>query len=137
MNRGDVVEVHWPYSELSGTKGHPAVVVRADFLDEITDDVALVKITGRRFAVRGTEVTLGPAAEPASGLNKVCYACCYEFLTRDEAVTAPSSVHCRASPCSRSTPAWRLAWACRKLTTSSRHRFPSRSIAFLVPRPRG
>lgn len=30
MNRGQVVEVNWPYSDLSGTKLRPAVVVQAD-----------------------------------------------------------------------------------------------------------
>ena len=57
----------------------------ADFLHGLTDDVILVKITGRRFGIPGTEVTLDPASEPASGLSKVCYACCYDLLTRDEA----------------------------------------------------
>lgn len=86
MNRGDIVEVNWPYSDLSGTKVRPAVVVRSDFLAGLTDDTVLVKITGSRYGVPGTEVILDPAIETASGLRKVCYACCYEFLTRDEAV---------------------------------------------------
>ena len=43
MNRGDIVEVDWPYSDLSGTKKRPAVVVRADFLDGLTDNVARVR----------------------------------------------------------------------------------------------
>ena len=89
MNRGDVVEINWPYSDLSGTKVRPAVVIRADYLTGLTDDVALVKITGRQFAIPGTEVMLDPATEPASGLNKVCYACGYELLTRDEVVIGP------------------------------------------------
>lgn len=86
MRRGDVVSVSWPYSDATGTKARPAVVVRADFLDGLTDDVALVKVTGRAFGIPGTEVELDPAAETLSGLTKVCYACCYELLTRDEAV---------------------------------------------------
>ncbi len=32
MNRGDVVELDWPFSELTGTKRRPAVVVQADYL---------------------------------------------------------------------------------------------------------
>jgi mRNA interferase MazF len=89
MNRGDVVEVDWPYSDLSGTKLRPAVVVRTDFLNGLTDDTILVKITGRRFAIPGTEVELDPASEPSSGLRKVCWVCCYNLLTRDEAVVGP------------------------------------------------
>ena len=71
---------------MSGTKVRPAVVVRSDFLIGIIDDTVLVKITGSHYSIPGTEVKLDPASETASGLNKVCYACCYEILTRDEAV---------------------------------------------------
>ena len=38
MNRGDVVEVDWPYSDLFGTKRWPAVVVQADDLNGLIDD---------------------------------------------------------------------------------------------------
>jgi mRNA-degrading endonuclease toxin of MazEF toxin-antitoxin module len=86
MNRGEVVEVNWPYSDLSGTKERPAVVVQADFLNGLIDDTILVKITGTRFGIPGTEVELDPAAEPASGLNKICYASCNNILTRDQAL---------------------------------------------------
>jgi mRNA-degrading endonuclease toxin of MazEF toxin-antitoxin module len=86
MNRGDVVEVNWPYSDLSGMKVRPAVVVRSDFLTGLIDDTVLVKITGTAYGVPGTEVLLDPVVETSSGLSKVCYACCYAILTRDEAV---------------------------------------------------
>ena len=86
MNRGDVVEVNWPYSDLSGTKVRPAVVVRSDFLTGLIDDIILVKITGSAYGVPGTEVLLDPVVETASGLTKVCFACCYALLTRDEAI---------------------------------------------------
>jgi mRNA-degrading endonuclease toxin of MazEF toxin-antitoxin module len=33
MNRGDVVLVNWIYSDLTGSKLRPAVVVQADFLN--------------------------------------------------------------------------------------------------------
>lgn len=86
MNRGDVVEVDWPFTDLSGSKPRPAVVVRSDFLTGLIDDTVLVKITGSSYGVPGTEVRLDPAVETTSGLSKVCYACCYALLTRDEAV---------------------------------------------------
>jgi mRNA-degrading endonuclease toxin of MazEF toxin-antitoxin module len=89
MNRGDVVEVSWPYSDLSGTKVRPAVVVRSDFLNGIIDETVLVKITGSHYSIPGTEVLLNPGVETASGLTKVCYACCFEILTREEAVIGP------------------------------------------------
>lgn len=86
MNRGEVVEVAWPYSDLSGSKVRPAVVVQADYLNGLIDDTILVKITGRKFGIPGTEVELDPTAEPASGLNKICYASCNNILTRDQAL---------------------------------------------------
>jgi mRNA-degrading endonuclease toxin of MazEF toxin-antitoxin module len=89
MNRGDVVEMNWPYSDLSGTKLRPAVVIRSDFLTGLIDDTILVKITGSAYGVPGTEVLLDPAVETTSGLGKICYACCYAILTRDEAVVGP------------------------------------------------
>ncbi len=86
MNRGDVVEVDWPFTDLSGSKPRPAVVVRSDFLTGLIDDTVLLKITGSSYGVPGTEVRLDPTVETTSGLSKVCYACCYALLTRDEAV---------------------------------------------------
>jgi mRNA-degrading endonuclease toxin of MazEF toxin-antitoxin module len=83
MNRGDVVEVNWPYSDISGTKVRPAVVVQADFLNSLIDDTIFAKITGRKYGIPGTEVELDPALETAAGLSKVCYASCKDFLTRD------------------------------------------------------
>jgi mRNA interferase MazF len=86
MNRGDVVEVDWPFSDLTGSKRRPAVVVQADYLNGLIDDTILVKITGRRFGIPRTEVTIDPAVETASGLSRVCYASCKDVLTRDQAL---------------------------------------------------
>ena len=86
MNRGDVVEIEWHFSDLTGSKRWPAVVVQADYLNGLIDDTILVKITGSRFAIPGTEVEIDPALEPASGLSKVCYASCKDILTRDQAL---------------------------------------------------
>ena len=84
MRRGEVVEIDWPFSDLTGSKVRPAVVMQADFLNGLIDDTILVKITGRRFGIPGTEVALDPAVEAASGLNKLCYASCKDLLTRDQ-----------------------------------------------------
>jgi mRNA interferase MazF len=89
MNRGEVVEVNWPYSDLSGTKVRPAIVVQADFLNGIIDDTILVKITSRKFGIPGTEVELDPANETGSGLTRICYASCYNVLTRDQGMLGP------------------------------------------------
>jgi mRNA-degrading endonuclease toxin of MazEF toxin-antitoxin module len=84
MNRGDVVEIDWQFSDLTGSKVRPAVVVQADFLHGLIDDTVLVKITGRRFGIPGTEVEIDPVVETASGLSKLCYASCKDILTRDQ-----------------------------------------------------
>ncbi len=86
MNRGDVVEVDWPFSDLSGTKRRPAVVVQADHLNGLIDDTIYVKIQGNRYGIPGTEVELDPAVETLWSLSKVCYAACKDLLTRDQAL---------------------------------------------------
>ncbi|SRR5579875_567369 len=86
MNRGEVVEVDWPFSDLTGSKQRPAVVVQADYLNGLIDDTILLKITGSRFGIPGTEVAIDPAAETASGLSKLCYVSCKDILTRDQAL---------------------------------------------------
>jgi mRNA-degrading endonuclease toxin of MazEF toxin-antitoxin module len=86
MKRSDVVEIDWQYSDLSGSKRRPAVVVQGDFLNGLVDDTILVKITGAKYAIPGTEVEIDPAVETAAGLSKVCYASCKDILTRDQSL---------------------------------------------------
>src|SRR5262245_55888856 len=86
MNRGDVVQVDWPYSDLTGSKSRPAVVVQADFLNGLIDDTVFVQITSTRHGIPDTEVVIDPAHETASGLSKLCVASCTNFLTRDQAL---------------------------------------------------
>jgi mRNA-degrading endonuclease toxin of MazEF toxin-antitoxin module len=85
MTRGEVVEVDWPYSDWTGTKKRPAVVVQADFLNGLIDDTILVQITSTRHGIPGTEVLLDPAIETGSGLSKLCVASCCNVLTTDQA----------------------------------------------------
>jgi mRNA-degrading endonuclease toxin of MazEF toxin-antitoxin module len=89
MNRGVVVEVNWPDSDLSGTKLRPAVVVQAAYLNGRIDDTIFVKITGRYFGIPGAEARLDPSLAPGSGLTKVCDASCNNVLTRDQAIAGP------------------------------------------------
>ena len=65
MTRGEVVEVDWPYSDMTGSKKRPAVVAQADFLNGLIDDTILVQITGTRPFQQGLkhrmrQVTVGP-----------------------------------------------------------------------------
>ena len=87
MNRGDVVIVDWPYSDLSGSKLRPAVVVQADFLNGLVDDTVYVKVQSQPYAIPGTEVELDPAIEAFIGPQKyLCYASCKDLLTREQAL---------------------------------------------------
>jgi mRNA-degrading endonuclease toxin of MazEF toxin-antitoxin module len=86
MNRGEVVEVDWPFSDRTGSKTRPAVVVQADFLNGLIDDTVLVQITGTRHGLPGTEVKIDPSVETASGLTKVCCASCTNVLTLDQSL---------------------------------------------------
>ena len=51
MNRGEFVQVDWPFSDRTGSKTRPAVVVQADFLNGLIDDTVLVQITGTRHGL--------------------------------------------------------------------------------------
>ena len=84
MNRGDVVEVDWPFSDRTGSKTRPAVVVQADFLNGMIDDTLLVHVTSTRHGIPGTEVQIDPSIETGSGLSKLCYASCTNVLTLDQ-----------------------------------------------------
>jgi mRNA-degrading endonuclease toxin of MazEF toxin-antitoxin module len=86
MTRGEVVEVDWPFSDRTGSKTRPAVVVQADFLNGVIDDTVLVQVTGTRHGLPGTEVAIDPSVETASGLTKVCYASCTNVLTLDQSL---------------------------------------------------
>src|SRR5437867_520429 len=73
MNRGDVVEVAWPFSDRTGSKTRPAVVVQGDFLNGLIDDTVLVQVTGTRHGIPGTEVQIDPASEPGSALLRLMH----------------------------------------------------------------
>src|SRR5260370_31422787 len=86
MNRGEVVEVDWPFTDLTGSKPRPAVVVQADYLNGLIDDTVYVKIQGTSYGIPGTEVRLDPAVESSSGLSKVRYASCKDLFTPDQSL---------------------------------------------------
>jgi len=86
MNRGEVVEVDWPFSDLTGSQPRPTIVVQADDLNGLIDDSIFVKIQSNAYGIPGTEVEIDPTVETLSGLSKVCYASCKDVLTRDQAL---------------------------------------------------
>lgn len=84
MNRGDVVLVDWPYSDRTGSKVRPALVVQADFLNGKIDDTILLSITRTTRSASETEVLIDPATEPQSGLRQVSVVSCTNFQTIDQ-----------------------------------------------------
>jgi len=86
MTRGDVVLVDWPYSDRSGNKLRPAIVVQADFLNGLIDDTILIQVTSKAHGIPGTEVRIDPATEPNSGLLHVSFAFCPNVITYDESL---------------------------------------------------
>jgi mRNA interferase MazF len=86
MKRGEVVLVDWPYSDRTGSKLRPAVVVQADFLNGLLDDTILVQITKTAHGIPGTEVMIDPNQETGTGLLHVSYVCCANILTIDAAL---------------------------------------------------
>ena len=53
MRRAEVVLVDWPYSDRTGSKLRPAVVVQADFLNGLIDDTILVQLTCTKHGIQG------------------------------------------------------------------------------------
>lgn len=83
MRRGEIVLVDWPYSDRTGSKLRPAIVVQADFLNGLIDDTILVQVTRTAHSIPGTEVRIDPAQKTTSGLRHVSYASCPNLLTAD------------------------------------------------------
>jgi len=86
MNRGDVVYVDWPFSDRTGSKVRPAVVVQADSLNARIADTVLVLISRTSRAAGQTEGVLDPAVETRSGLRYPSVASCSNFLTLDQSL---------------------------------------------------
>lgn len=86
MKRGDVVRVDWPFSDRTGSKVRPAVVVQSDMLNSLIDDTMLALITRTSRAPGVTEVAIDPNFEAASGLRFPSVASCNNILTVDQSL---------------------------------------------------
>ena len=84
VRRGDVVRVDWPYSDRTGSKVRPAVVVQDDILNSKIADTILILISRTRRAVGTTEVLVDPLTEPGAGLRYASVASCNNLLTLDQ-----------------------------------------------------
>jgi|SRR6516225_622360 mRNA interferase MazF len=84
VRRGDVVRVDWPYSDCTGSKVRPAVVVQEDVYNGLLADTVLVLISRTLRALGATEAEIDPAVEPHSGLRYRSVASCTNLLTIDQ-----------------------------------------------------
>lgn len=84
VQRGDVVMVDWVYSDRTGSKIRPGVVVQADFLNQMITDTVLIAVTRTTRGAAATEVIIDPAVDSNSGLRLVSIASCNNFITLDQ-----------------------------------------------------
>lgn len=59
VQRGDVVMVDWVYSDGTGSKRRPALVIQADVYNTVLDDTILALITGSTRRRVGAATQLG------------------------------------------------------------------------------
>jgi mRNA interferase MazF len=86
VTRGEVVRVDWPFSDRTGSKVRPALVVQADILNGRIADTILVLISRTQRAVGITEVLIDPAVDTQSGLRYPSVASCSNLLTIDQSL---------------------------------------------------
>ena len=81
MNRGDVVELDWPFSDRTGSKVRPAIVVQDDAYNLLIADTVLVLVSRTLRAPGATEAEVDPTVETQSGLRYRSAASCTNLLT--------------------------------------------------------
>jgi mRNA interferase MazF len=84
VKRGAVVRVDWPFSDRTGSKVRPAVVVQDDAYNSLIADTVLVLISRTLRATGTTEVTIDPTVELQTGLRYKSVASCTNLLTIDQ-----------------------------------------------------
>jgi mRNA interferase MazF len=87
MKRADVVLVDFPYSDGTGSKLRPALVVQADFLNGLISDTVLVSITRTVSPASRTEAMIEISRDSQSGLRHDSVVTCTNFITIDQNLT--------------------------------------------------
>ena len=76
MKRGDVVIIDFPYSDRTGSKVRPSLVVQSDMLNPVRHDAILAIITSKSSGRPDTEILIEITDEPRSGLRIESYLQC-------------------------------------------------------------
>ncbi len=84
VRRGDVVRVDWPYSDRTGSKVRPAVVVQDDAFNVRIADTVLALVSRTQRAVGATEVEIDPVVETRCGLRYRSVVSWNNLLTLDQ-----------------------------------------------------
>jgi mRNA interferase MazF len=86
MKRGDIVIVDFPYSDRTGSKKRPSLVVQADSLNQSRDDTILAIITAASCGRKAVELPIDPSQEPGSGLKFQSFLQCDTHVTLDQSL---------------------------------------------------
>jgi mRNA interferase MazF len=86
MKRGDVVIIDFPYSDQTGSKVRPSLVVQSDKLNSIRDDTILAIITSMSSGRPDTEILIKVTDEPDSGLRFDSFLQCDTLVTLDQSL---------------------------------------------------
>ena len=86
VSRGDVVLVDYPFSDRTGSKVRPALVVQTDTLNQRITDTILVAISRSTHRASGTQllIDLNTPEGAHSGLRQDSMVQCENILTFDQ-----------------------------------------------------
>jgi len=86
VSRGEVVLVDYPFSDRTGSKVRPAVVVQSDALNRRIDDTILAAISRSTHRASATQLLIDIATPDgkASGLRQNSMIQCENLLTYDQ-----------------------------------------------------
>ncbi|MBX9789817.1 MAG: type II toxin-antitoxin system PemK/MazF family toxin [Pirellulales bacterium] len=89
MKRGEVVLVDFPFSDGSGSKFRPALVVQADIFNKSLRDTVLATIT-TNTQPSPTSFVIDPSENPHSGLRLACAVRCDNLQTLEQTIVQGS-----------------------------------------------
>jgi mRNA interferase MazF len=85
VDRGDIVLVDYPFSDRTGSKLRPSLVVQASAINRLRADTILAIITSK-YSGRATELLIDIAQEPGSGLRFNSAVQCDTLVTLDQSL---------------------------------------------------
>ena len=90
VHRGDIVLVDFPYSDQTGSKVRPALVVQSNVWNQVLDDTILALITSshrRVGAATQCSIDISTAEGEQTGLRFNSIVQCENLITYDQSLT--------------------------------------------------